>query len=220
MLYHAFKFLSEIDLSIMVSELMNSPDWVDGAISARGGAKEVKRNIELFTGSETYKDLNKKVCGLIMDENNVLNTSILPKKIVNILFSRTSVGMRYGKHVDSSYVDQARRDLSFTLFLNNPSEYEGGELILNIPPEQKRVKLEAGSIFIYPTKYLHEVKEVTKGERMVCVGWIESYIKKDSEREMLMHIVKAIRHVKNNDKSKSIEELNIAYQNLKKHFGD
>ena len=128
--------------------------------------------------------------------------------------------MRYGKHVDASHAIQGRSDFSFTLFLNNPLEYEGGELIINIHPEQKSVKLEAGSIFIYPTKYLHEVKEVTKGERMVCVGWIESYIKKDGEREMLTHVSTAIAHAHNNDKSKCIESLNIAFQSLKKYFGD
>lgn len=220
MLYHTFKLLSETDLSIMVSELMNCPDWVDGARSASGGAKEVKRNIQLFPGSETYKNLDEKVCELVMNEKTLINSYIFPKKIVNILFSRTSVGMRYGKHVDAAYVAQGRRDFSFTLFLNNPREYEGGELILNIHPEQKSIKLEAGTIFIYPTKYLHEVKEVTKGERMVCVGWIESYIKNDNEREMLTHISMAIAHANNNDASKCNEVLNIVFQNLKKYFGD
>ena len=143
MIYHTFKLLSEIDLSIMYSELMNCPDWIDGARSASGRAKEVKRNIQLFPGSETYKDLNKKVCGLIMSEKNILNSYIFPKRIVNVLFSRTSVGMRYGKHVDASHAIQGRSDFSFTLFLNNPLEYEGGELIINIHPEQKSVKLEA-----------------------------------------------------------------------------
>ena len=202
MLYHTFKLLSETDLSIMVSELMNCSDWVDGATSAWGEAKEAKRNIQLSPGSDTYKDLNEKVCELIMSQKALENSHIFPKKIVNTLFSRTSVGMSYGKHVDAPHVAPGRRDFSFTLFLNDPREYEGGELILDIHPVKQSVKLEAGFIFIYPTKYLHEVKEVTKGERRVCVGWIESYIKKDSEREMLTLISTAIAHVQNNDKNK------------------
>ena len=74
-----------------------------------------------------------------------------------------------------------------------------GELILNIPPEQKNIKLEAGSIVIYPTKYLHEVRAVSKGERIACVGWIESRIKKDNEREILTYIAAAMAHSRNND---------------------
>lgn len=220
MLYHIFNILSETDLSIMVKELMMCPEWVDGARSASGGAKQLKRNIQLFMGSDTYKNLNKKVCDLIMSEKTILKSFVYPKRIINTLFSRTSAGMYYGKHIDIAYTDQGRRDYSFTLFLSDPSEYEGGELILNIPPEQKSVKLEAGSIIIYPTKYLHEVKEVFKGERMVCVGWIESRIKNDIEREILGNIATAMALVENNDDSKSMTFLNIAYQKLQKHFGD
>lgn len=220
MLYHSFKLLSDAGLRLMVSELMQCSNWVDGATSATGSAKEVKRNIQLNEGSDTYINLNQKVRDLLMNDKTMINAYICPKKIVNILFSRTSVGMYYGKHVDAVHVDQSRRDYSFTLFLTNPREYEGGELILNIPPERKSIKLEAGSIVIYPTKYLHEVKEVTQGERMACVGWIESHIKNDNEREILGHIRSAIASIKINDESNSLLHLNIAYQSLKKHFGD
>jgi len=221
MLYHSFKLLGETDLSIMVSELMQCPDWEDGARSATGeGVKLVKRNIQISPRSETYKALYARVSELLMNEKYTLDMYICPKKIINVLFTRTSAGMFYGNHVDAAHVSQGRRDYSFTLFLTNPSKYEGGELILNVPPEQKAIKLEAGSIIIYPTKYLHEVREVTKGERMVCVGWIESYIKKDDEREMLGYIRTAMEHTNNNDNSKSSLILSIAYQRLKKYFGD
>ncbi len=219
MLYHIFKLLGETDLATTVRELMKSPDWVDGARSAVGGAKEIKRNIQLSTGSDAYKNINSKVCDLLMSEKSTIDHYIYPKKIINVLFSRTSTGMYYGTHVDLSLTPDGRRDYSFTLFLSNPNDYDGGELILNIPPEQKSVKLEAGSIIIYPTKYLHEVKQVTKGERMVCVGWIESLIKNDDEREMLANIKTAMFYAQNNDGSKSMMCLNLAHQRLKKHFG-
>ena len=69
--------------------------------------------------------------------------------------------MYYGRHVDEVYSSEGRRDYSFTIFLNNPNDYDGGELVLNIPPENKAIKLDAGSIIIYPTKYVHEVREVS-----------------------------------------------------------
>ena len=105
------------------------------------------------------------------------------------------------------------------LCLSSPADYEGGELILNIPPERKSIKLDAGSLIIYPTKYLHEVKEVTKGERLACVGWIESLIKNDDERELLANIQMAMFHARNNNPSQSLMSLNLAHERLKKHFG-
>ena len=128
--------------------------------------------------------------------------------------------MFYGTHVDEVYVSGGRRDYSFTIFLNNPSDYDGGELVLKVPPENKAIKLNAGSMIVYPTKYLHEVREVIKGERIVCVGWIESYIKRDDEREILSYIRIAMRHADNIVKGKGIPELNLVYQKLKKYFGD
>lgn len=101
------------------------------------------------------------------------------------MFSRTGEGMFYRSHLDTPTITTGRRDLSFTLFLNDPSRYEGGELVLQIEPERKIVKLSSGQLIIYPTQYLHEVKEVTKGERLVAVGWIESEIPENEDRYIL-----------------------------------
>ena len=133
--------------------------------------------------------------------------------------------MYYGSHVDSAYTLQGRRDYSFTIFLNNPDEYDGGELILQIPPEQRVIKLEAGSIIVYPTKYLHEVRQVTKGERVVCVGWIESYIKNDEERSILSYIRSAMSladtfDAENHSNAQLQSFLRIAFQRSRKYFGD
>ena len=221
MLYHAFKLLSDSDISTIVVKLMTSSEWRDGVESTAGrGAKSIKKNLQLSHVSTTYNELKGKVVELLMNEKTTLPVHIYPKKISNLLFSRTSVGMYYGQHVDEVHISEGRRDYSFTIFLNNPSDYDGGELILNIPPENKAIKLDAGSIIIYPTKYLHEVREVTKGERIVCVGWIESYIKRDDEREMLACIRVAMEIATNNANGKKIPEFNLIYQRLKKHFGD
>ena len=220
MLYHIVKLLDDTDLSSIVIELMKSSDWIDGASSAVGRTKEIKRNIQLSPASDVYKNLNRKVCDLIVNEMSVVNHYIFPKKIINLLFSRTSVGMYYGKHIDLSLTPSGRRDYSFTLFLSNPNDYEGGELLLDIPPEQKSVKLEAGNMVIYPTKYLHEVKQVTSGERVVCVGWIESLIKNDDEREILGNIKTAMFQVQKNDLGKGFSSLNLSFERLKKYFGD
>lgn len=204
----------------MLRQLMMTPDWVDGRSSAKGQAKGIKKNLQLSHDSDVYKDLSKQISDMLMNNIAVMDRFVFPKNIINILFSRTSTGMYYGSHVDAVHTLVGRRDYSFTLFLNDPTEYEGGELIVNIPPERKSIKLEAGTIFIYPTKYLHEVKAVTKGERTVCVGWIESYINKDSERELLSYIRTAMISHQAGESNKTILSLNIAYQGLRKYFGD
>ena len=220
MLYHALKLLKKDDVSKMVGELMMSSEWIDGASSAVGvGVKSVKRNLQLSPRSDTYRKLKGQIDNLLMSDSSSIQSHIFPKKVINLLFSRTSVGMYYGKHVDNAYVSEGRRDYSFTLFLNDPSEYDGGELVLSIPPEKKAIKLTAGNLIVYPTKYLHEVKEVTKGERIVCVGWIESYIKNNEEREMLACIRSSIEHARNDDIKETVFTLNIAYQRLAKYFG-
>ena len=221
MLYHSLNLLESTELSAIVNKLMSSPDWIDGAVSASGGAKLLKRNIQLSPLSDTYKDLEKRISELLMDDRHSLLITYIQKSCKHP-FSKTSAGMYYGHHMDSAYTSQGRRDYSFTLFLNDPSDYEGGELILNILPEQKSIKLGAGSIIIYPTKYLHEVREVSQGERLVCVGWIESFIKKDEEREMLGYVKNALQQLSrsSNDNHKSILSLNIAFQRLQKYFGD
>ena len=220
MLYQTLKLLNNAELSTMARELMKSPDWEDGALSATGKARMVKRNLQLNNESDTYKELTARVSNLLLSDIPSLSIHVFPKKVNSILFSRTSTGMYYGKHIDAAYTSEGRRDFSFTLFLNNPTEYEGGELVLDVEPEKRSIKLDAGSIIIYPTKYLHEVKEVTKGERLVCVGWIESHIKNDVEREILADIGEAIVLGKNKQFVNSFAVLSKGYQRLRKHFGD
>ena len=127
--------------------------------------------------------------------------------------------MFYKSHLDTPYIPLGRRDYSFTLFLNSPGDYEGGELVLNIPPERKSIKLNVGEAVIYPTKYMHEVKEVTAGERLVCVGWIQSYIKDDFEREILANVKSSILNINQNQKEAAISNIRLAYYKLYKYFG-
>ena len=117
--------------------------------------------------------------------------------------------MFYGPHVDLALTEGGRRDLSFTIFLNDKNEYKGGELILYIPPEKRQIKLNAGDIIIYPTKYLHEVKQVTEGERMVCVGWIESQIISDDDREIISSLKKSLYEIENNSNCSETTKLNL-----------
>ena len=105
-----------------------------------------------------------------------------------MMFTKAMKNMLYGRHIDNPFMSSGRSDLSFTISLTNKDNYQGGELVIETINSEKEFKLNAGEILIYPSTYLHSVKEVKKGERLVCVGWIESYVKSIEEREYLFDL--------------------------------
>jgi len=215
MLYLARNLLSEKESADLRRRLILAPDWVDGKVSAHGS--KIKRNLQLNSCDEKTLITNEII--EYIENDSLINSFTFPNKIFNILFTRTGEGMYYGPHVDTPYLPTGRRDLSFTIFLNKQDEYKGGELILYIPPETKKIKLDQGDIIIYPTKYLHEVKEVTDGERMVCVGWIESQIPKDDEREELYLIGNSItKIIEKYGNSSATQDLKLSFNRLYKRF--
>ena len=218
MLYLATNILNEKKVNDWRKRLILSPDWVDGKEASAHGSK-IKKNLQLNHCDEKTRITNE--VREAIEKNSLINNFAFPSKIFNVLFTRTGNGMYYGPHVDSPYLDTGRRDLSFTIFLNKPDEYKGGELILYISPESKKIKLNQGDIIIYPTKYLHEVKPVTDGERMVCVGWIESQIPRDDDRESLFLMKTGLTEITKqlgNNPNTSIQNLNVSFNNIYKRF--
>ena len=104
------------------------------------------------------------------------------------MFTKSMENMGYGRHIDNPFMSTGRSDLSFTIGLTNKENYEGGELVIETINSEKEFKLNAGEMIIYPSTYLHSVKQVSNGERLVCVGWIESYVKSIEEREFLFDL--------------------------------
>ena len=104
------------------------------------------------------------------------------------MFTKSSKGMSYGRHIDNAYMSSGRADLSFTIFLSEKNQYKGGELLIENLSSESEFKLNRGGILVYPSTYLHSVKEILNGERIVCVGWIESYVKSIEEREYLFDL--------------------------------
>ena len=104
------------------------------------------------------------------------------------MFTKSQKDMHYGRHVDNPFMSSGRSDLSFTISLTHKDSYEGGELIIETINSENKFKLNAGEIIIYPSTYLHSVEEIKSGERIVCVGWIESYVKSIEKREYLFDL--------------------------------
>ena len=216
MLYFTHKLLEEHKTKDLVKRLLMSTGWVDGQTASARGSK-IKRNLQLNIGEEHSKFSNEIIN--VIENDTAIKGYSFPAKIFNILFTRTGVGMFYGAHMDEPYINSIRRDLSFTIFLNDPKDYKGGELILYISPERKQIKMKPGEMIIYPTKYLHEVKEVTEGERMVCVGWIESEIPKDDDRESMYFMKKGMTEITNKlGITPATQYLNISFNNIYKRF--
>ena len=163
-------------------------EWRDGRETAGAVAREVKRNEQAAMGSSVGRALQDELSRLIAD-NTVVKAAAQPRRFSPLIISRTGVGGRYGAHVDNGLMGRGasklRTDLSFTLFLSPPSDYDGGELVVHTAGMTQAVKGEAGFLVLYPSGSIHEVTPVTRGERIVCVGWIESMIADPSQRELM-----------------------------------
>ena len=128
--------------------------------------------------------------------------------------------MKYGRHIDNTFMSSGRADLSFTLFLSNEEKYQGGELIIENMNTKNKFKLSAGQILIYPSTYLHSVQEVTQGERLVLIGWIESYVKSIEEREYLFDLDAGARGIlAKNGRSDELDLIFKSYSNLLRVLG-
>ena len=137
------------------------------------------------------------------------------------MFTKSSKGMQYGRHIDNAYMSSGRADLSFTIFLTNKNLYEGGELLIEDLTSENKFKLNSGEILIYPSTYLHSVQEVLNGERIVCVGWIESYIKSIEEREYLFDLDAGARSLlAKHGRSDDLDLIFKSYSNLLRVLGD
>ena len=161
--------------------------WEDGKKTAGSHASIVKNNLQLDRESEVSKHLSQLIKKKIIS-NQLIKSFTLPKQIHGVMFTKSSINMHYGRHVDNPFMSSGRSDLSFTISLTTKNSYEGGELTIETINSEKEFKLNFGEIIIYPSTYLHSVKKVKDGERIVCVGWIESYVKSIEEREYLFDI--------------------------------
>ena len=194
--------------------------WEDGKKTAGNQASKVKHNLQLNKKSDIAKKCAELISGKILS-NNLIKSFTLPKKIHGTMFTKSKRGMKYGRHIDNSFMSSGRADLSFTIFLNCKDSYEGGELLIENINSEKRFKLNSGELLIYPSTYLHSVLEVTKGERFVCVGWIESYVKSIEEREYLFDLDAGAKGLlAKHGRSDELDLIFKSYSNLLRTLGN
>ena len=170
-----------------VLQRLEKLDWKDGARTAGGRARAVKRNEQADLRSKSGQGLHEFLLDAIQ-RSSVLQAAARPKNWSRLLVSRTQDNGGYGDHVDNALMNGLRTDLSFTLFLSEPDSYDGGDLVIDLPGGQQSVKLSAGDMVLYPSGAIHRVEPVTRGSRLAVVGWIESQVRRADEREILFDL--------------------------------
>jgi len=190
----------------------------NGRATAGGNAALVKNNEQVSSDPDLHDPKLGEMQDLVADvlwNNGLFCAAARPKEIVSPLFSRYAVGNSYGLHMDNALMSDMRIDLSLTLFLSDPTDYDGGELVIYFPTGERSVKLSAGHAVLYPTTALHRVAEVTRGQRLVAVTWIRSLVRDAAKREILFDLQTANRHlVKQLGKTPETDILGKTYTNL------
>jgi PKHD-type hydroxylase len=194
--------------------------WRPGAETAGWHARAVKHNLQLCRDSELHRSLAGEVRRSLLD-HPLLQAAALPKRVHGILFSRCGPGQGYGRHVDNAFMAEGRSDLSFTLFLSEPQDYEGGALVLESPAGEEAVRLPAGQAFVYPSTLLHRVEPVRSGERLAAVGWIESRVRSAERRELLFELDTARRVLfRREGQGEVFDLITRSYTNLLRMWGE
>ena len=178
--------LTESDLLAIRGGLADV-QFVDGKETASGQAQDVKNNLQV-SKADPKLELLRKMIFERLHNNEIFPSAVRPKAISYLLFSKYEPGMIYGTHVDNPMMGMMRTDVSFTVFLSDPETYDGGELVIETVSGEQPIKLKAGAMVAYPSTTLHRVTEVTRGERLAAVGWIRSFIREASRREILFDL--------------------------------
>jgi PKHD-type hydroxylase len=167
--------------------LVDQAPFVDGKMTAGARAKRVKNNEMLQHDSNASVEANKLILGKLLNNGQFARVAF-PKTARPIMINRYVPGMAYGLHVDNALMGRqpaVRSDISLTLFISDPADYDGGELTISTEFGQVNIKLPAGHMVIYPSSTLHRVAPVTRGTRLVAVTWLQSHVREPAQRQIL-----------------------------------
>jgi PKHD-type hydroxylase len=194
--------------------------WVDGRVTAGHQSARVKENVQLAEDSAEARELGDIVLRAL-ERNGLFISAALPRSVFPPLFNKYEPGMGFGAHVDNAIRqigDSGRRirtDVSATLFLSAPEDYDGGELIVEDTYGNHSLKLPAGHMILYPATSLHRVAPVTRGARIASFFWIQSLVKDDSERTILFELDRTIAELgQTSPENPALVRLTATYHNL------
>ncbi len=212
--------------ALTIRRQLESAEWVDGKVTAGHQSGKVKRNRQLPEEHPVARELGNRIIERLA-VNNIFMSAALPQKIFPPLFNRYEGGESFGYHIDNAIrpikgtQERVRTDLSLTLFFSEPDSYDGGELVVEDTFGNQEVKLAAGSAVLYPGTSLHKVNPVTRGARVSAFFWIQSLVREDSERALLLQLDVAIQRLTGDvPEHPALQELTGIYHNLLRKWAD
>ena len=207
-------------------DVMTRAAWVDGRVTAGHQSAQVKKNLQLPETAPEARELGAMVIEALA-RSNLFMSAVLPKQVFPPLFNRYDAGMTFGSHVDNSIRGipnsgmRIRTDVSSTLFISAPEDYDGGELVVEDTYGQHSVKLPAGDMIVYPATSLHNVTPITRGARIASFFWTQSMIRDESKRSLLFDMDMAIIKLnRDHQEHPSVVELTSVYHNLLRQWAE
>jgi PKHD-type hydroxylase len=201
-----------------IRESLAEARFVDGRLTAGRAAARVKSNEELEPDPRIHQRITRIAMSALGHHADFRNAA-LPHRMADFIVARYQPGMTYGDHVDDPIMGSAgprfRSDVSMTLFLSPPESYDGGELVIRSAFGDRQVKLAAGDAVVYPSSSVHQVAPVTRGERLVILTWMQSYVRDAAQRELLFELNRAREHLLAQDPdADTTKHVDRSYANL------
>lgn len=224
MLLHIPQVLSKAEVAALRTEL-TAHDWVDGARTSGAQAAQLKHNLQFPADSPAFAGLSQRVADALA-RHPLFVSAALPRHMLPPMFNCYRGGGQYGNHVDNALQRdrfsglQVRTDVSTTVFLSEPEEYAGGELIVEDTYGEHEVKLAAGDAIVYPSTSLHRVESVTEGARIAAFLWTQSWVRDAWQRKMLFDLDMTILKLRGQlGDSEEVLSLTSTYHNLLRQWG-
>lgn len=224
MLLHIPNVLAPEEVA-QIRQRLDAADWTDGRETVGSQGAQVKHNEQLPDASPLKAALASVVLAALK-RSPLFFAAALPLKYLPPRFNRYSGGGTYGFHVDGAVMnlangEQLRSDISCTLFLSDPDEYDGGELIISDTYGEHEVKLPAGDLIAYPSSSLHKVNPVTRGARVASFFWVQSMIRDDVQRRLLWEMDTSIERLRQtNGDADTVLQLTGVYHNLLRRWSE
>jgi len=199
-----------------IREVADRHGFVDGRATAGMAASRVKQNEELSPDPQGVQLINRIIMSAVA-HNARFRSAALPNRMADFIVARYHPGMTYGDHVDDPIMGggKFRTDVSMTIFLNPPDSYDGGDLLIRTTFGEKRVKLGVGDAVVYPSASVHQVTPVTRGERLVALTWMQSFVRDAARRELLFELDQAREHLLRTEPDSDVAKyVDRSYANL------
>ena len=219
------RVLSKEQVAHFRKALEASP-WIDGKVTAGPQSAKAKHNLQVPEDSPEARELGQTIL-TALGQSEAFVSAVLPMRVFPPLFNRYEPGMAFAAHVDNAVrfapgLVRMRTDVASTLFLSEPDDYEGGELVIEDTYGEHRIKLEAGDMAAYPATSLHRVEPIVRGARWASFFWTQSMVRDDGQRRTLYDLDRAIQDIRSEmpDDHHAVVALTGVYHNLLRRWGE